>query len=42
MGEAERLASVIVETDSAERLKLFEPFEPKCNQNFDTDSDLPN
>ena len=40
MGEAERLASVIVETDSAERLKLFEPFEPKCNQNFDTDSDL--
>ena len=40
MGEAERLASVIVATDSAERRKLFEPFESMCNQNFDTDRDL--
>lgn len=40
MGEAERLASVIVATDSAERRKLFEPFESTCNQNFDTDRDL--
>ena len=40
MGEAERLASVIVATDSVERRKLFEPFESTCNQNFDTDRDL--
>ena len=40
MCEAERLASVIVATDSAERRKLFEPFETKCNQNFDTVRDL--
>ncbi len=40
MGEAERLASVIVATDPVERRKLFEPFASTCNQNFDTDRDL--
>ncbi len=40
MGEAERLAAAIVETDSAERRKLFEHFEGKCNHNLDIDKDL--